>query len=55
MSALAGASVTLVLLSLVVAAFTITPTARASRTEVAAALTDEMRAFPLARGMVRVT
>ena len=54
MSALAGASVTLVLLSLVVGAFTITPTARASRTEVAAALTDEMRAFPLARGMVRV-
>ena len=45
---------TLVLLSLVVAAFTVTPTARASRTEVAAALTDEMRAFPLARGMVRV-
>lgn len=44
---------TLVLLSLVVGAFTITPTARASRTEVAAALTDEMRAFPLARGMVR--
>jgi len=55
-SGLAQASVTLVLLSLVVAAFSITPAARASRssrTEVAAALTAEVRALPIARGMVR--